>query len=517
MNPPAMDDTSTRKTLDALADLFLTAPETQTNPHQPDAPPEPGNSATIHGRPRPMRLPPKTPVAAVLHGDESPEATDGIPPLTLQLTRPDTDRGDAGTIRLEAVLLGNLPVLGRPWLTQYAHRISQTRGPVIVLHVDSDQIDVELISTTDAPRICDAISSGGPSAKDCEPLAARLRTLTECGADAAKTCLVHLPPPDAGGQPDWMQPLKRWTLLCGADEAAIAATYQLLKKMLEGDADRDERRVGLAVMGSDEDAGQSVTAKLNEAVGRFLKMPVELLCAQKQMVPVRQELIGRFANSPQQRLDLLTFLQRADDAGMLEADAPGHLQPQPEVAGRVDAMSIHTDHNDAPSIDDATVDRAHEPSPDPSAEDPDHTTVSVDTDPDDAAPDLLHLMGATLAGAVALEARCPLQPAMQLILDQSGRLHLLRHQVEHRHEDLRSALIDLIEARAWVRQHLSILSLTMRQYRFDLTLKPAMHLFTGESKVAASLVARIGRYVRFHVLQRIRVGDGHTWVSTDLN
>ncbi len=539
-----MDDASTRKTLDALADLFLTEPEVETHPARSDVQAEQAVPVTMRGTPRPMRLPPKTPVAAVLAGGDRPEAVDATPPLTLRLPRPDPGRSDgrrsarqneADSIHLEAVLLGNLPVLGRPWLTQYAHRISQSRGPVVVLHIDPDQIEAELICTTDSPRMRDTtIGDDGPVPTDGESLAARLQSLAESQTHAPTTYLIHLPPPDSSGEQDWTLALKRWTLLCGADEAAIAAAYQLLKQMLERDPARAERRVGLAVMGSDEDASLAVAAKLNEAVGRLLETPVELLYSQKKMVPVQQKPIGQFANSPAQWLDLIAYLRRATDEDMLESDTTDRPRTPPAVVGRVDATSVRIDYDESQTMPDAPVVGAEQSPRDQPAGEPAYTAAPVATDQadripirsgsptacpehSDAAPDLLHLISATHAGAVALEARCPLQPATQLILDQSGRLHLLRRQDEALHEDLRIALIDLIEARTWVRQHLSLLSLTMRQCRFDLSRKPVLHLFTSESKVAASLVGRVGQYVRFHVLQRIQVGDGTTWVSTDLN
>ena len=582
-----MDDSRTRQTLDALADLFLTEPETQTPPAQDTAADDqaPENGTDLRqSEPNPMRLPPKTPVAAVLNGGDTCETVEETPPLTLRMPRPDSDRrvqsrragpGEAETLHLEAVVLGNLPVLGRPWLTQYAHRLSQTRGPVIVLHVDAEQIEAELISTTDAR--CASLATAGDdevSQAGGETLAALLQTLTNSKVDAARTCLVHMQPPDPpqdrGSAQDWATPIRRWTLLCGADEAAIVAAYQLVKKLLEADPDHADRHVGLVVMGSDEDASIAVAARLNETVGRFLATPVELLYSQKQMVPVRQRPIGRFANSQAQWLELISFLNRASPAGVLQAVAAERHASDPLIAGRVAAVNPLVDSDGFATLPDAAEHRAVQANRAASSGGPENSPARVADDevptdlplvpltlapeapapetlapeipaPESAVPesleheyperehldpvqlepestpDLLRLLGTTLTGAVALEARCPAQPSTQLVLDQSGRLHLLRRQVDSRNEDLRTALIDLMEARAWVRQHLSLLRLTMRQCRFDMRVKPVMHLFTSESKLAATLVGRVGRYVRLHVLQRVRVGERCSWVSTDLN
>jgi hypothetical protein len=126
------------------------------------------------------------------------------------------------------------------------------------------------------------------------------------------------------------------------------------------------------------------------------------------------------------------------------------------------------------------------------------------------------------AGAVALQARCPRYPKTQLLLDRRGRLHLLRRHARcgpEGSEGLRAAVVDLIEARAWVREHLELLRLSQPQLRFDAAARPLLHLFTDDAKTATALVARLGKFVRLHLLQQAprRPGEAVVWVCADLN
>lgn len=136
-----------------------------------------------------------------------------------------------------------------------------------------------------------------------------------------------------------------------------------------------------------------------------------------------------------------------------------------------------------------------------------------------------------VAGGVALEARCPRHPQTRLVLDERGVLHLLRRHVSSRttivhrdipvgdqaQEPLRAAIVELMEARAWVRENLALLAMTQRQFRFDASAEPVLHLFTDQAKPAAALVAHLGALIKLHLLNEIRVGATVSWFSAELN
>ncbi len=119
-----------------------------------------------------------------------------------------------------------------------------------------------------------------------------------------------------------------------------------------------------------------------------------------------------------------------------------------------------------------------------------------------------------LLGTIKLAARCPAQPETQLVLDEAGRLHLLRQQ---REAEPQAAYLRLLEAQQWVKQHLELLQMTQRQLRFDPAAEPMLHLFTRQARPAVQLLRQLGDAVRLHLLDEVRLGSESTWYSTELN
>ncbi len=76
--------------------------------------------------------------------------------------------------------------------------------------------------------------------------------------------------------------LDYWTLLSGADDAAIVAGYRLLKQLLDADERVARAHVGLMVVGSDHSAGQNALTKLRAAVGQGFHAPFDLLGHQQR-------------------------------------------------------------------------------------------------------------------------------------------------------------------------------------------------------------------------------------------
>ena len=105
----------------------------------------------------------------------------------------------------------------------------------------------------------------------------------------------------------------------------------------------------------------------------------------------------------------------------------------------------------------------------------------------------------------------------------SERLLLLRRelQVETSENDesagIRAAVVDLAEAGKWVREHLELLKLTMRDANFDSSAEPSLHLFTAKAHLATPIVAKLGDQVKLHLLQEVQVGLQSAWFCTPLN
>lgn len=462
-------------------------------------------------------------------------------------TAPTASSAPVAPVVIEAVLLGNLPGLSGPWLTQYAQRLAQERGPVAVLHLEEDQIDAELVEPTDRPLSAGRVPPKGASGG----LADRLEALAASAQAPLRTVLLHV---EADAPPTELLPRLRcvqaWTLLCGADDAAVVGAYRLLKQWAQHDGFFADQRIKLQVMGSDQAAADQAADKLRQAAASFLRVPVELAGSQQQMMPVNLRQLGRYPHAEPLWARLEQWAQ-----GSTPTPAPGSGSPHPRprkeeeqpappefpeppewaeaadqweeeeslLSASVADSTGHVSGEAAASAGSAEGLAASSPSrAQPEAlPEPAEPLVGSPTQ----GPDLAALLGAQvgeLAGGIALEARCPHQPQTQLLLDSTGRLHLLRRQEpdEHGRHDLhglRAAIVDLLQARQWAVEHLRLIQLTQRQCRFDPHAPPVLHVLTPRADLAAALAARLGCSLRFHLLQEVRVGDQRAWVCAPLN
>jgi hypothetical protein len=638
-----MDDTRTQQALDELADLFLSGQTPKSGTHDAPGTPYPRNELTgptpirlgpklRTSRPAPVKPTPLKPSAPVIKKDEPPlrlhtevEEDRGSPLASIgeametddieageayfeqddardtQIEAPETDAvaedAPKHAVAVEAVILGNLPGLSGPWLTQYAQLLAQQEGPVAILHVDDDLIDLELVEPTNQ----DTIGRGGsrgvslrmpPGGGRVGPVNV-LEALLSSTDSAPGTVLVHLDPQnDEHGLARALM-IEDWTLMCGADDLAVVGGYRMLKTLVEKNKAVARKRVGLMIMGSDPKVSQDAASKFQSAAQSFLNTPVQLLGWQKQMVPVNLRHLGRFEDvgsawpklaewfdryaatepmvverpaavgrpapppvpvpeptieripvptieaaprrtppAPQQReplrrpaLEPPPFVPRHRQPEPTPVQAPvpqpvaRETAPAPETAPQVPpatepiaAPQTQTPRQ-APVVREIPAQPAPPPAPAVAA-----SAASGDTD----EPNLVELLmsgNGSVPGGIAMEARCPHQPQTQLMLDQAGRLHLL-----HRHDSqtegldgLQPAMVDLMQARKWVREHLALLQLTQRQLKFDPSTEPVLHLFTDRADWATALNARLGEALKLHLLQEVRVGDQSAWFCTPLN
>jgi len=249
-----MDDTRTQQALDQLADLFLTGQGPATGPTDPAT--QPRRDELVG--PAPIKLRPKlTEKPKPVGSPKAAPPVEGNSPLRLRAEPPDDDSplasiGDADppedqplhiadeqarasqaedtpddrAIAVEAVILGNLPGLSGPWLTQYAQLLAQQEGPVAILHVDDDLVDLELVEPTnrDAPDrgVSLRMPPGGGQIDPCSILEALLDS-PDAPDSAPGTVLVHLDPQhDQRGLTRALS-VDDWTLMCGADDLAVVA------------------------------------------------------------------------------------------------------------------------------------------------------------------------------------------------------------------------------------------------------------------------------------------------------
>ncbi len=515
------------------------------------------------------------------------------------------------SVLVEAVILGNLPGFGGAWLTQYAGLLAQQDGPVAILHVGDDSLDLELIEPFDEPRPGDELppASGDP--------VALLDALARRGRSPVRTVLVHHDATAAGlmdGGLERLLSIGGWTVLSGADDAAVVNVYRTLKLIVDSDAAAADQRVGLMVMGSDEAESRAAADRARAAADEFLRTPIQLVGWQKRMVPVTARELGSFddlhslwprieawfetlaqpevelrdepaALPPPKPVDTPTPPLSPREPAAPVAEGPRAPQvpqplkrhsiftppltprirttvpPRPTRRPTTDPVRPATRATPAPgepsgwrrevaeqvgggkppvptAAATSTVAQPAPPqAPTPAAQRPHRPVADRPPAPAAAAlrqPDLASLLidcPATaqrplIPGGIALEARCPHQPGTQLLLDQQGRLHLLHRTAPTLAADpatgdpgvaaLRGAIVDLLELRGWVQQHLDLIQLTQRQVRIDRDQQPALHLFTDRADLGVPLATRLGGMLKLHLLQEVRLGAAATWFSTPL-
>ncbi len=467
-------------------------------------------------------------------------------------------------------MLGNLPGMAGPWLTQYAQLLAQQDGAVVILHVDDEAIDLELVEPTtfasdpgSAPGSTPGSTPENASAKPRDSHPAALPTLrippggfrgrdvvdvldqlAKARNAPVRTFLVHL---DAAPEAlPRLLALGCWTLLSGADEAAIGAGYHLMKRLHEAQPRVHKIQLGLMIAGSDRDPAHQAARKLRAALGGFLHSPLEFIGYQQKMIPCRCRTLGRFTGTAEVWPRLAAWLaalqapptadrsadEEAKDASIVsESGLVGAEAASGSVAGAVPGVVPGAGVKSGPAfprLDPPVHLDLHAPQPefrDPGSERRIPDPGSRMPTPQPQAPDLFSLIdtdpraAASIPGGLRLEARCPSQPDTQLALDAAGRLHLL-----HRHDSAdgdpptpREAIVELVAVRDWARQHRQLLQLTERARRFDPEADPILHLFTDRADLSVHLISRLGDLLKLHLLRDVQVGDQHTLFCTPLS
>ncbi len=576
-----MDDPKTHHILDALADLFLTSPA--ANPVPNSGPGKPPTSTTSPKRqtdplaaPAPLRLPPKLQPAHTNSHPSTPHtpsvtvsphvigsatasnntavpsnsaATDiigsiGTPrasratPMTLDHPDLDPTQTRQGRLpHLQAVVLGSLPGFAHPWLTQYAHHLSATLGPVILLRLEPQALTIDLITAHRAAQPEKPLHHSAQRLNPTSPVQAIDHLLHPAVADVppARVLLVETQDPAVLANLH----LPRVTLVCGAFESALQDAAQKIRDLVTRLQNRAQPLpdIGLMIMGSDAQRATQAHAQFNQLVGDLLPQGVQFRGSQQQMVPVRLQPMAHFTHDPQADRDLRAYLEELASLDQLlpetiaPAIAPAPLTPplgpppnvQPSTPMQP-APSIHT----TPAV--AVTASSTQPTVTPAiaVEAPRHVAESAVTttlsepptaapsSPIDHEPDLSALVAPYITGSITLQVRCPQHPDMPLLLDEQGRLHLIAH-TDEKPDHLAHAVIGLLETRTWVREHFELLQLTQRQCRFDPTHEPKLHLLAQHAPQAVQLTRRVGQLLRIHLLQHVRVGQASTWVCTPLS
>lgn len=543
-----MDDTTSRQQIDELADLYLT---------------NPGQNTRIDG-PSPIKLAPKVVSEATPSVDttaesmlEEADGSDAPEQPILRLTEEaqadlaepaiadaanengsDETPSDepAPQAMLEAVLLGNLPGMSGPWLTQYAQLLAQTEGPVILLHLADEAIDLELIEPRAEAQPVPSQPGNAvripPMRGDKTGLVGLIDALVRNEQTPARTILVRF---DSTGDTQALSRLAAmddWTLLCGSDKASIAGAGRQLRSAAQNDPRLADRNVGIMVMGSDDAAAQEAAKQIASEIEDDLANPVELVGHLKRMQPVQVRDLGSFPDPIGLWPKLVAFFdslevpepiatpkpQPKPEPVMAQTPTPAPPKPVEPAASRPEPMPRFRQVPPAPAPP------KHKPKTQPVASTPRATGPIAQplNEPMRPAPtprvltpqpelDLVALIAqgpAALDRPVILDARIPDQPDTQLAVDAQGKVHLLKKGSGVVSEDA----LNLIEAGQWLCDHLELIALTQRDRDFVDTA-PALHLLTDQ---ATQLVGKLPDQVQLHLLQQVTIGKETGWFCTPM-
>jgi hypothetical protein len=197
------------------------------------------------------------------------------------------------------VLVGHLPGFANLWINQYAQQRCESLGPVGVLHIADDSIDLDLFQ----PGLPTPVGGAGGS-----PAPESLPEAINAIAGTVRHWLVHLADPQRQDLRAFAGELRDWTLLTGADEAAVVAAYRLLKQWVEpaGYPDGDPA-IELAFLGCEASAAEDAAQRIQRTAGQFMDVAITVGQVQPKMQPVNRRRIGTY-DQPQPISDLLDLL-----------------------------------------------------------------------------------------------------------------------------------------------------------------------------------------------------------------
>lgn len=411
----------------------------------------------------------------------------------------------------ELALVGHLPGMANLWLNQYAQRLGQQQArPTILWRIEAQAVEVDVLNAGDNGQTFAPIHA--------DSLAELVKAINRRSVCALIYPLD--PPPSialAAAQ------LSRWTVLSGADEAAIVAAYRLLKQNLERRQryDAPSPDVGVMFLGVNEESALAAGRQIQRTAERFLDLKPSIIDVQQKMGSVRRVHLGRWVLDAPGIEALLSLIGAAADGSedQREARSPMPLQT------RADPQPVHL-HLSMPEEDIEAVAAENEPSPmdeheqagvpvnlselairsfpaGPVAGEAEATVESQATE-----SVRLHEF---VSGLTLLGARCPHHESVELAVDETGRLHLLLQAQGSADQAARR----LAEVRAWAVLHAKVLSLTCAPGKLNIATSPVAHLFTDQPKACLSLAS--ADVYRVHLLQRISLGAAVRWVHVELN
>lgn len=382
--------------------------------------------------------------------------------------------------RIEALILGHLPVYAAPWATQYARQIGEELGgPVALVRVQGGKATLDVVGPSDQAEAGEDLGAG----------IARTGSL-------ARSWLVRVDEMSEAALAG-VAGIDRVSVLSGADQAALTSTYRTLKYLHEQvrSSEAAPPTLRVVLMGADAPRAHEACEKLRQTTLRFLGEPVEIVVGPRQMGPVAITPVCKPVPAPEVA-DIVAMARRAGVAAPGMTRAVSSMPPRPAPPPMVQAMA---------GPDPARTPRA--------SDTPMRDTLASTSAPLDEAGSALPRLSAHIEGLIALPLACPYASDVELAADARGAVHALSRVEGGKSPG--EVVSRLVSVSAWITDHLAILRMAVPAARLSpQTAEPTLHLFTDDPKGVRRL---LDGPVRLHFLASVAVDGRTAWVCREIN
>lgn len=407
------------------------------------------------------------------------------------------DLGPLPEPRVEALILGHLPVLASAWVGQFTKLSADDAGCTALLRVRAGTTSIDLFNASAEPAPCaspeDAVRAANSQAR---------RWLVQVD-ETDEPALAALPS------------ITSLTLLCGSDDAAVVACYRTLKSLGARDDTRD-KIVRLAIMGAAGDKAKAAADKLAAASRTFLGREIELVPGAVRVTAWNSRTLFR-GISPASLDSLVPLLEcrgqpaPTGDAAPTPPEAPMTPDARARNVTRTDAFraALHDVMSPAGQVGPLESRRPRRPL-DPVLSSPNTHELAPDPTPASASEPLTNAASATapvsipdplrplppiapsfavpntlvalIEGLSPISLACPVAPGVALARDAAGSLHLVASA--RAPGETGRAWCELDAALAWATLNAPLLSAAAALR----VATPTRHLLASEPREARRLL-----------------------------
>ena len=398
---------------------------------------------------------------------------------------------------IEVIVLGHLPVRATLWARQYACSLAREQDETVALiRAASGSTSIDLITGHDAPSVS---------------ASAQLDGAFDTVSTQADRVILRV---EGTWEPELLDrhEVDQITILTGADEAAIVASYRLIKTLDATLSARDTKApapmLRLAIMGAHTDVAQDACEKLQNAVKTFIKRPIEIVVGS-----------GRIDATGTTNLYRDSVAHRASEIfqGLVDASTRRQgVEPHPAIeSDHQVADETSVPHESPPEASEASELRVEFPTTPvviPSTRTPNTARSPRPVESD--APTIRDGLCALVPGLRPIESRCPKAIGVEMAIDDDGHVHLLVSDM-----DTSDAMNRLLAAQSWVRDNLGLLlraepMMTMPTSARDEDTDAKMHLISANPRSVHEIY---DTPVRVYALARVKIGNIIAQVATPIN